>query len=93
MKKILLSLSLLLFVGCTSNPTYKEGTLFDLGCYLPYDGGIVGLEVIQYLNGCKISCSTNHTFEIERTYTATNDYLFGMVKTTETTDTKVKVKK
>ena len=91
MKKIILFLALL--TGCTSNPTYKEGTLFNFGCYLPYDGGLVGLEVIQYLNGCKISCSNNHTFEIERTYTATNDYLFGMVKTTERTDTKVKVKK
>lgn len=35
-----------LLSGCASNPTYKEGTLFDLGCYIPYDGGLMGLEVI-----------------------------------------------
>lgn len=91
MKKALVML--LLALGCTSNPSYKEGTLFDLGVYLPYDGGLAGLDIIQYLNGCKLICNTNFPFEIERKYSAINDYLFGMVKTAESTDTKVKVKK
>lgn len=91
MKKALIML--LLTLGCTSSPSYKEGTTMQLGAYVPYDGNIMGIEVLNYLNGCKVTCMSNQTFEVERDFAATNDYFFGMVKTEETTHTKVKVQK
>lgn len=63
--------------------------MLQLGAYMPYDGQLVGIEVVNYMNGCKITTATNMPFQVERTYTATNTFLWGMVKTIETTNTKV----
>ena len=48
--------------------------MLQLGAYMPYDGQLVGIEVVNYMNGCKITTATNMPFQVERTYTATNTF-------------------
>lgn len=91
MKKLALTL-LLLACGCVSKSSYVEGTMLQLGCYVPIDGTLAGIEVLNYLSGCAVRTSTNQAFSVEREYASTNNY-FGIVNTSERTKTKVEVKK
>ena len=84
-------ISLLTLVGCTSNQRYVEGTMTQIGAYVPYNGNLFGMEVLNYMNGCKVSCVSNQAFKVDRTYASTNEYFWGMVKTQEHTKTKVEV--
>lgn len=90
MKKVLASI-LIATLGCTTAPKYVEGTMTQVGAYLPFEGNIYGMEVINYLNGCKVTSVSNTPFTVDRTYTSTNNYLWGMVITTEHTHTKVEM--
>lgn len=90
--KFKLIAAMMLLAGCTAQNRYVEGTMTQLGAYLPYDGQLVGVEVVNYMNGCKVTSASNCIFSIDRSFTATNDYFWGMVKTSETTKTKVDVK-
>lgn len=90
--KILAPIIACLLLGCIAANKYTEGTMTQIGAYMPYDGQLVGVEVINYMNGCKVTAVSNNTFNINRTFCATNDYLWGMVKTIETTNTKVNFK-
>ena len=47
---------------------------------------------MSYVNGCALKTSSNMCFKVERTYNATNEYLWGAAKTQEHTDTKIEVK-
>ena len=68
-KLTLISLiALFTLVGCTSNPRYVEGTMTQIGAYVPYNGNLFGVEVLNYMNGCKVSCVSNQTFKVDRTY-------------------------
>lgn len=91
MKK--LALALLLIAGCTSNSTFIDGTSVQLGAYVPWESNIYGVEIVSYVNGCALKMSSNLNFRVERTYNATNDYLWGAVKTRERTDIKVEATK
>lgn len=91
MKK--LALALLLLAGCTSSSRFVEGTSVQLGAYVPWESNLYGVELVSYVNGCAVKTSSNMNFKVERTYNATNEYLWGMVKTREKTDTKVEVTK
>ena len=88
---ILVVLIYVLCQGCSTNPRYTEGTNLSLGAYLPVDGQLMGIEIVNYLNGCSIRTSTNQSFQVSRTYAATNDWLWGMMKTSEGSDTKIQV--
>ena len=90
MKRILLALALVLG-GCTSSTRYVEGTSTSLGTYIPYDGSVYGLEIVQYLSGCKVVCPTNQPMRVEREFCASNSY-FGIVHTSESSKTRVDVK-
>lgn len=81
----------LLCCGCTSNPRYVEGTMTQIGLYIPVSGQIYGLQCLNYLNGCSINAQSNQTMEVEREFSATNSY-FGCIETVEWSKTKVKVK-
>ena len=91
MKKVALTL-LVLLAGCTSNSRFVEGTSVQLGAYVPWDSTIYGVELVSYVNGCALKTSSNMCFKVERTYNATNEYLWGAAKTQEHTDTKIEVK-
>ena len=87
-------LSVFLYVlcqGCSSNPRYVEGTNLSLGAYLPVDGQLMGIEIVNYLNGCTIRTSTNQSFQVSRTHCSTNSWGWGLLTTVEGSDTKIQV--
>ena len=92
MKRLLL-IALLLVAGCKSNNKFVEGTSVQLGAYIPWESNLYGVELVSYVNGCIVKTSSNMNFKVERTYNATNEYLWGAVKTRERTDTKIEVTK
>ena len=92
MKKVALVL-LVLLAGCKSNNRFVEGTSVQLGAYVPWESNLYGVELVSYVNGCAVKTSSNMNFKVERSYNATNEYLWGMVKTREQTDTKIEVSK
>ena len=86
-----LCLAPLLFCGCTSNTRYCEGTLTQIGIYVPVSGQIYGLQCLNYLNGCVVNAHSNQTMTVEREFSSTNTY-FGCIETVEWAKTKVEVK-
>ena len=94
MKRIIAILLLMFVAGCAAHRnTYTEGTITQIGVYAPVDGTIYGCQVVNYMNGCKITSISNLPFKVDRVYSATNSYLWGMVTTTERTHTKVEITK
>lgn len=60
MKKIAaIATALSLTCGCTSNPKYMEGSTLQFGAYIPWESNLYGVEILNWLNGCKVSSSTN----------------------------------
>lgn len=92
MKKVVLAF-LVLLAGCKSNSRFVEGTSVQLGAYVPWESNLYGVELVSYVNGCALKTSSNMNFRVERIYNATNEYLWGAVKTQEHTDTKIEVSK
>lgn len=82
--------AMLLLGGCASVPSYVEGTSLQLGAYVPVNSNLYGVELLSYVSGCVVKGTTNQTLTVEREYSATNSYFWGMVETRETTNTKVK---
>ena len=88
---ILVVLIYVLCQGCSTQQKVVEGTSIQLGAYLPFDGNLYGVELMSYVNGLKIQASSNQSFQVSRTYNATNDWLWGMMKTVESSDTSIQV--
>lgn len=89
---ILLVLIYVLCQGCSTQQKVVEGTSIQLGAYLPFEGNLYGVELMSYVNGLKIQASSNQSFQVERTYTSTNEWAWGLLKSVENSDTKVEVK-
>ena len=81
----------LLCQGCSTNNRYVEGTNLALGAYLPVDGQLMGIEVVNYLNGVSVRTSSNQSFNVLRTYCSTNSWGWGLLTTVEGSDTKIQV--
>lgn len=77
--------------GCTSRPRYVEGTMTQIGLYLPVESSIYGVQVLNYLNGCSITATSNQTLTVEREFSSTNSY-FGVITTVESSKTKAEIK-
>ena len=88
---ILVVLIYVLCQGCSTQQNAVEGTSIQLGAYLPFDGNLYGVELMSYVNGLKIQASSNQSFQVSRTYNSTNDWLWGMMKTVESSDTSIQV--
>lgn len=89
-KKIFcLLIAVLLVAGC-KNQSYKEGTSVTMGLYVPTAEGLVGLQFLEYLNGCVVSVNTNYPFKVQRIASSTNTY-FGIVTTSESSNTKIEL--
>ena len=88
---IMLVLIYVLCQGCSTQQKAVEGTSIQLGAYLPFDGNLYGIELMSYVNGLKIQASSNQSFQVSRTYNSTNDWLWGMMKTVESSDTSIQV--
>lgn len=82
-------LAFLALAGCRSPNSYREGTNLLLGMYVPTSEGLVGLNVLDYLNGCEVHSVSNMPLRVTRTHTATNCY-FGVVSTSENTVTEIR---
>ena len=88
MKAVIL-VAALLICGCFSKSTlYTEGTKTTVGAYLPYDGQIMGCQIVSCLPGVTFS-TTNGNVKISREHSATNSYLWGMVETVEFGKTRI----
>ena len=81
---------LVLCAGCSSQ-RYVEGTHLALGAYVPWEDGLYGVELVQYLNGASLSTSTNTPCTFVREYSATNSYFWGMVETREATSSMLQI--
>ena len=82
-------MSLFALSGCLMKATsYTEGTKAAIGAYLPYNGQMMGCQVVSFLSGISFSTS-NETVRISRSHSATNSYLWGMVETKEATRTRI----
>lgn len=77
--------------GCSSGPKMVEGTTVNLGAYLPWEGNIYGVELVSFVNGVKVNSSSNQPFKIEREYSATNSWVWGLMDSQEHSRTKVEV--
>lgn len=87
-KLIIMALCLCgLLSGCISRQSYLEGTSISLGAYLPVDGSLYGLNVISYIDGCKIQVPTNACVNIQRESIQHNNWMFGMMESTTTNKT------
>lgn len=93
MNKTLLVLTVMMIIsGCRlSTPKYIEGTLTNIGLYVPYNGNIYGAEILSYVNGIKADFNSNQTWKVTREYQAENSY-FGIVSTQEKTKTEIETK-
>jgi hypothetical protein len=81
-----------LFAGCGSVPKYVEGTSIQLGAYIPWQGNLYGLELVSYVSGCVVKVPTNVCYEIERNHSVTNDWCWGLMRSVESSDTKIRLK-
>lgn len=84
-RMILASLALAL-AGCGGRTVVVDGTEFALGCYLPLDGQLYGLQILRYRNGTAIVSPSNTAVRLERDYSGTNSYL-GVVHTADSSQT------
>lgn len=83
---------IVLLTGCSSNPKYIEGSTLQIGAYVPGESQLYGVEILNWLNGCKVSSTTNQPFALTREYCASNSYLWGAASLNERTKTTVDVK-
>ena len=86
MRKLFLAVSLIL-CGCAQTPRLVEGTSLQLGAYIPYEGGLYGVEIASYVNGCVVRTGTNTACEITREHTATNSWFWGVFESRERSKT------
>lgn len=93
MKKLIIVLLAALSIGCASKQSYIEGTHLSLGAYLPFENSLYGVELLQYTSGAYLTVTTNNHVKFERDYASTNSYFWGMVKTTEWSNTKLELPK
>ena len=88
-KPVALIVLCLILSGCLMKTTaYTEGTKATIGAYLPYNGQVMGCQVVSHLSGITFATS-NETVRISRDHCATNSYLWGMVETRESTKTEI----
>lgn len=87
--KAVIPVAALLICGCLSKSTlYTEGTKTTVGAYIPYDGQIMGCQIVSCLSGVSFS-TTNGNVGITRSHSSTNSYLWGMVQTVESGKTRI----
>ena len=79
MRHILLLLFVFVFqaLGCVSTSSYNtqvlDGTLIQVGIFLPYNGSLYGIQCLQYISGR--STKTRSTNEVVSTHSITNKFI------------------
>lgn len=81
---------LLFAAGCLGRVqnTYVEGTSFQIGIYVPLNGTLYGIQMVNFLSGKRIVCPTNGPFKVESKHSMTNSTL-GVFDIAENNETKV----
>ena len=89
--KYLALITLLALAGCTV-PYFRsiQGTSVTAGISLPSEGN-AELQIMSYLSGEKIQIKEKSNVSYSYTHTATNNYFFGMIKTEEFRNGKIKI--
>ena len=82
MKKIIPLLALAV-CGCGTSPKVVDGVSISLGAYIPWDGQMYGLELIQFVSGTSTLLPTNGKHGICREHCSTNVWLWGMLESRE----------
>ena len=79
MKKYSLCLLFVLFfqsIGCVSSSSYNtqvlDGTLIQFGLFVPYQGSLYGLQMLQYVSGR--STKINTTNDVISTHSISNKF-------------------
>ena len=79
MKKYSLCLLFVLFfqfIGCVSSSSYNtqvlDGTLVQFGLFVPYQGSLYGLQMLQYVSGR--STKINYTNDLVSSHSITNKF-------------------
>lgn len=91
MRILTLIVLLTICCGCTV-PYFRsiQGTSVTAGISLPAEGN-AELQIMSYLSGEKIQIKDKSNISYSYTHTATNNYFFGMIKTEEFRNGKIKV--
>ena len=93
MVKKLLAIFMLLICGCAfKQPMLLNGTSLKLGCYIPWENNLYGLELMSFTTGTLVMTPTNDLFSIEHHSSSTNSWVWGMLESTESSETKVGLK-
>lgn len=81
---------ILILSGCTITPRneYLEGTAFQIGLYIPFNGSVYGLQAFNYVSGKRIVSTTNNFPSIESEHIMTNS-TFGCMDLTDINKTKI----
>lgn len=94
MKKLFLAVIVPVFAaGCLQQHRLVEGTSVQLGAYVPWESQLWGLELVSYVSGLSVKAPTNVCLEVRRSCCSTNEFLWGMVKTVEASDSKIATKR
>lgn len=90
---VLLAISGALTDGCVSKgPVFLNGTQVSLGAYIPWDGNLYGLELINFVTGTYMRFPTNTAFKVDHTANVTNEWCFGMLESVSSSKTKADAK-
>ena len=93
MVKKLLAIFMLLICGCAfKQPMLLNGTSLKLGCYIPWENNLYGLELMSFTTGTLVMTPTNDLFSIEHHSSSTNSWVWGLLESTESSETKVGLK-
>lgn len=93
MVKALLLACAVFAAGCLQQHRLVEGTSVQLGAYVPWESQLWGLELVSYVSGLSVKAPTNVCLEVRRSCCSTNEFLWGMVKTVEASDSKIATKR
>ena len=93
MRRLFFATALAILGGCAhDSSTFIDGTRFRMGVYVPWDGQLYGLQVVEYLNGSCVRAPSNRVVSVSRTFCSSNDYV-GVTHTRDASKTDVSVKK
>lgn len=93
MGRLFFAMALAVLCGCAHDSTmFVEGTRFRMGVYVPWDGQLYGLQIMEYLNGSCVRAPSNRVMSVTRSFCSSNDY-FGVTHTRDASNTDVDVRK
>ena len=79
--------------GCVAKqPAFLNGAQVSLGCYVPWNGNLYGLELMSFTTGTYIRFPTNAVFDVQHASASTNSWAWGMLDSAQGSDTRAKAR-